>query len=335
MEGATDWNTMRFLSVAYKGKGKCGNNFGFKIDNHGRADRSSNYKNYYFNIYEGNSVSAKESKRISFYPDALVGSTSIYAENVINSYGGDEGSKLFAIDINDDAIKALYSEYVTSVDPKTSLKEYQFDPLLGINKVKADKSSYNASIDAIRINGFYIIDKDSLKDTELKTIHFDPVFSNKLAGGDDGEFDINWAGEPGYDSEGNQLTVTRDVMIDREFIKAFNGEIVREIKSKNRCPLDYACDANFSKDVKLALEQLAEDRRQDFRVYFDLGTNLMSRSAPLDVVSGYDNSLGNNSESGWLFSVDAYAGKIKDPYNKKVIDVINNRTMWRKEIWIV
>ena len=307
------WTTVRVMSVAYVGKGKCGDNISFRITNFPRADKTNAYKNYYFSIFENTTL--KEEYKVSFTPDAIVNSNSIYAENVINKFGSN-GSDQVIIDYNENFVPVMYAAYKSHIDPKTTLSEQEFDPFLGINKNLASvSSSYFASPDS-RITGYEIVD-----DADQGTVQLNTVFGIELKGGSDGAFDI-----------ANDATA-RTAAINKRYVEAFSGEIDRNILSKYRCPLDVAFDADYEyNEVKKALAALCSRRNEDFMVYFDLNTDITTRE------EGYLNAAGlDNYVNYWTMSIDAYYGKIKDPYNQKVITVtstynlsINLPYHWKK-----
>lgn len=298
------WSSMRFASFAYKGKGKCGNNIAIRIANHARADKSSKYKNYYFDVFEGTTL--KEEDRVTLYPDAVTGSTSLYVENKVNTSDGTDGSDLILCDFNEEALPTLFALYDANVKPNLAeeslsrnLTELNFDPILGIDPLKVKAKSWNADDSQIFIDNFQIIG-----DGAQNAIQFNDPLGIRLAEGNDGAFDTT--NDP----------VKRQQAIDAVYVKALTGEIDRAILSKYRVPLDYACDADFSYEVKEALAWLCTKRNEDFRAYFDLGTDLPTREAPIEDSKAYVDCI-----SHWTMSIDGYAGKVKDPYNKKVINV--------------
>jgi len=292
-----EWQVMHFMSFAYKGRGECGNNFSVRISNHSRADKTSKYKNYYIDIYEG--TKQVEQYRCTLHPDAIVGSTSLFMENVINTYGGSEGSNLIDMYVNTSVLDTIFTKYQQYIDKETALTTYTFDPILGISKEAAKPFTVTSAEGDVGITGYEI--------HSSSPFHFDDPYGIKLAGGTDGAFDMT--------------NPDRQAAIDAQFIEAFKGNIDRNILSKYRCPLDYACDADFSTKVKEALAGLVTGdpgagRTQDFRIYFDLGTDLQSRENVYNDTIPYDNIINT-----WTMSIDGYMGKIKDPYNKKVITV--------------
>lgn len=305
------WTTMRFMSVAYLGRGICGDNFSFRIVNHARADKTSAYKNYFFDVIEGTTI--KEEARVTLYPDALLGSKSMSIANVVNDDGSGEGSNIITINVNDEVLPTIWQLYLEHVVGKsaTTLSELTFDPILGINKSIASSVSTYGVVPSI--DGYEIV--ESVKPDVVSSISFGEDLGIKLSGGDDGAFSTT-------DSR-NSATVTeaekkRQAAIDAVLLKAYDltAPIDRKILSKYRCPLDFVLDANYSTEVKTALAAFTKKRAQDFRTYFDLGTDIDDLKAP------YDNSITYNSIiDTYTMSIDAYYGKIKDPYNKKVVTV--------------
>lgn len=294
-----DWTTMRFISAAYVGRGKCGNNYSIRISNNSRSDKTSGYKNYYINVFSGNQ--SINEKRVTLYPEAYNGADSLFIEDVMNTYYYTE-KDVIKVDVNPEVLTTLYSVYQREVEPGTVLTEEEFDPIIGIDKYleKAKNSSklYEATQD-IAIKDFEVIG-----DINLHTVQFNTSLGIKLNGGSDGAFDINTDPE------------IRRKAINERFIEAFNGEIDRNILSKYRIPLDYALDANFDTSVKLALAHFTETRKQDFRTYFDLNTNLTSLEDPVSDSQTYEGDINT-----WTMSIDGYYGKIKDPITKRVVKV--------------
>lgn len=294
-----EWTTMRFISAAYVGKGKCGNNFSIRISNNSRSDKTSGYKNYYINVFSG--TQSINEKRVTLYPEAYNGADSLFIEDVMNTYDYTE-KDVIKLDVNPEVLSTLYTVYQREVEPGTVLSEEEFDPIIGIDKylekAKGNSKAYYVTQD-IAIKSFEVIE-----DFNLHTVQFNTVLGIKLAGGSDGAFD------PNTDPE------IRQKAINERFIEAFNGEIDRNILSKYRIPLDYALDANFDTSVKLALAHFTGTRNQDFRTYFDLNTNLASLSDPVSDSQTYDEDI-----ETWTMSIDGYYGKIKDPVTKRVVKV--------------
>ena len=292
------WTEMRLFSFASKGKGKYGENYKIRFSNNYRSDRISGYKNYFLTEFKNN-TKANE-LRVCLSPDAIIASNSYFIENIIND--PTIGSTNVIVDVNEAVLSTLFTAYKSFIDPNTTLTADTFDPLLGINKNLAIASSTKwtdfEDADTYQIAGLEIID-----DETLGTIQLNSVVGFALTNGSDGAFAVGAAG--------------RDAAINARYVKAFKGEIDRNILSKNRCPLDVALDADYDfVTVKPALATLIEKRNEDLIGYFDLNTDLDTLASP------YENSVDLDLyTNNWTYEIDGYYGKIKDPFNYRIIKV--------------
>lgn len=305
------WTTVLFMSIAYLGRGTCGNNFSFNITNHSRADKTSAYKNYFIHVFEGST--AKEEARVTLYPEALVGSKSLFIENVVNDDGTGSGSNLIQLNVNQEVLPTIWQLYLEHVVGKntTSLTERTFDPILGVNKsIATGRSDYNV---VPAIPGYEIV--QSPDPSTVSSISFNTQYGTKLGNGSDGAFSST---DPMNTVNKTEWEEKRQKAIDQAFIKAFSttDPTDRKILSRYRCPLDFVLDAGFSTEVKTALAKFTTFRAQDFRTYFDFGTDIDSLTDPYTEAATYTDII-----SDYTMSIDAYYGKIQDPYNKKVIRV--------------
>lgn len=294
------WKEMRLFSVISKGRGTYGNKFRVRLSNNYRSDKVSAYKNYYFTLFENSTP--REQRRVCMYPDSRISGINYYLENIINDVN--TGSDSIMISVNDAALSILFNEYKTNVDPDTTLTEETFDPILGINKNLASSANYSSFADVTndvggdaRITNFNIV-----SDTELGTVELNSILGVSLDAGSDGVFAL---GSPG-----------REDAIVAAYEAAFNGEIDRNIQSKYRCPIDVALDANYPINVKIAMSKLNDIRKEDHITYYDLGLDISSLSDPYSISEELDMYA-----SHWTYAIDAYYGKIKDPYNLKIIEV--------------
>jgi hypothetical protein len=105
-------------------------------------------------------------------------------------------------------------------------------------------------------------------------------------------------------------------VVDNLYLLAFNGDIDPFIVSKNKFPTNYILDANYSNDVKLAMYQLAI-KREDCRVVIDVGINTRTKQAVL----AFSNNAVGMTANNWIATVEGYNGKIRDPFNNKVVNV--------------
>ena len=310
---ADGWTEQRFISVIAKGRGAYGNNLRFRISNNYRSDKISAYKNYYFTLFEN--TTAIDERRICIHPDAKAASNSLYLENVINDVYS--GSSDIIINVNDTVLDNVYAAYLQA-NPETNITKEAFDFILGIDKTKATSATSGSTMENFEF----------AEDSSADCVELNSVLGVPLMWGSDGSF------APGA-SDTSEATVNA---INTAFEKAFKGQYDRNILSKYRYPFDVALDANFPLEVKKAMVFLNETRHEDHITYFDLGTNIPSLNAPyttpeddeLDKYPLFNQTTLNDNFSGWTYSIDAYYGKIKDPYNLKIIEVTSTYNLAKK-----
>jgi hypothetical protein len=332
------WQQLPFIGATATGRGTYGNAYSFRISNHPRADKTTSYKNYYIRIFEG-TTTLEGSTRVTLQDDVIVNNESLFMEQVINGYGNDiTGSKHLHLRVNTDVEKVLYEYYTADgMYPNTDITEYAFDPILGIDRTLAfaKSSDYTAFSDVVSSDtgmpGYEIVNDEG-------STQFNTMTGIKLAGGSDGEFAST--------TDPDKMDARRKA-IRSAYYYAFTGDTNykydRDIKSKTKYPLDAVFDADFpigvtdddsnevyARSLKGALAQLVEDRNEDCFCFMDLGTDTQSmldekpgdttgfteREAAYDYASELDDYV-----NWWNYSIDAYYGKIRDPYNKKLITV--------------
>ena len=344
-----DWQQMPFMAIVSTGRGVYGNALGVRLSNHPRADKSNIYKNYYFRVFEG-STSIEGPTRVTLTEDAITGTQSFFMEEVVNGIANN-GARNVRININKSALPILYNAYMANAAPAgTSLTEASFDPILGINKIKAGSRSQNwekfaeATTADVAITNYEIVDYDRSDED----IQFNRTLGIPLSNGSDGAFALS--------------NPDRDKFIRAAYYDAFTGETDRDILSKTKFPLDAVFDAAFpfgylqsaadpnqpkyERSIKCALADLVDKRYEDCFCFLDLGTDKTSvtGSNEYDPNDGfiskeqaydYAEEL-NDSAKWWTYSIDAYYGKIRDPYNKKIITVsstynliVNYPKLWK------
>ena len=303
------WKEMRLFSVISKGRGTYGNKFRVRLSNNYRSDKVSAYKNYYFTLFE-NSTS-REQRRVCMYPDSRISGVNYYLENIVNDVN--TGSDSIMISVNDAALSILFNEYKTNVDPNTTLTEETFDPILGINKNLASSANYSSFADVTNDVGgdARIANYNIVSNAELGTVELNSILGVSLDAGSDGVFALG--------------SVGRDEAINAAYEAAFKGEIDRNVLSKYRCPIDVVLDANYPINVKIAMSTLNDTRKEDHITYYDLGLDISTLSDPYSISEELDMYA-----SHWTYAIDAYYGKIKDPYNLKIIEVTSTYNLARK-----
>ena len=311
------WKEIRVMSIAGLGKGKCGNALSVRIASNTRYDKTNDFKNYDLSIWE--SGSKIEEFRVCLSDNAIVSGKSYFISNVVNDDYSDNGSENVVIDYNEDLLPTIYDFYKEHINPNTALTENTFDPLLGIDKIKTNKVRGNSV--AVNIDGF------EFDTAEEGAIQLNTVTGTSLSAGNDGSF------AKGIDP------ATREKAIEKAFMAVFgmrldeHGAMVdcdytfEDILSKNRYPIDFFLDANYPVNVKCAICNWASIRNEDFEVYLDNGTSdtMISKSDAYTIPNMYDTYANH-----WIYSIDAYYGKQKDPYNYRIVELTSTYNLARK-----
>jgi hypothetical protein len=282
------YTEVKIFSVGYLGKGTWGNNIRVRISSYGTGDRENSYKNYNFEVYENDGgLLLKETFPIVFgSEDAIVDDVVLFSDSVINDPSS--GSSYIVLKTFVDGIEELVEAY-TDEFSETGLTVENFDFFLGVNRLT------NAAI------ADYVVDTTS-EVTGLVSIS--DLSGIALASGSDGDFSLQTASQ------------TRAAAFVTAYTNAFNGTTDPAIKSKNHFPVNLILDANYTNAVKILLATLAI-ARTDCAVILDCGTGITTKSSVATYVSTNLNSYVLNR----VQMIDAYAGKIRDPYSKKVVTV--------------
>jgi hypothetical protein len=106
-----------------------------------------------------------------------------------------------------------------------------------------------------------------------------------------------------------------------------------DILTKNKTEIDFFLDANYDFDTKLAIcDWVNRYRSEDFVVYLDAGVSdiLVSKVDAYTWVQAFDEATnGTYDKRYWYFSIDAYYGRIKDPFNSKIVEVTSTYNLAR------
>lgn len=311
------WNEIRFMSVSGLGKGKYGNGISIRIASNTRYDKTNDFKNYDLSVWE--SGTKIEEFRVCLYEQSIINGKSYYITNVVNDDYDGNGSENITIDVNEDLLPVVYAAYKEHINPNTYLTEESFDPLLGIDKVKTNKIRGNAV--GATIDGF------EFDETQDDAIQLNTVLGTSLSNGNDGSF---------------ARSVDPDVRkkaIETAYLAVFgmrvddNGNLIEstytfeDILSKNKYPIDFFLDANYTPNVKCAICNWAATRKEDFEVYLDNGTSetMISKVDSYSVPTTYDMYAKH-----WNIAIDTYYGKQKDPYNYKIVELTSTYNLAKK-----
>lgn len=285
------WKTVKLFSIAYKGKGKCGDNVRIRVTSNTASDKENDYKNYFFEEYinEDGASTKNNEFAVAFSEYAKYSGISLFADTVINGSAG--GSDLIEFVSYPDAFIELFNAYKECV-PDTILTSDTFDPLLGINKY-TKKAIENFEIDT----------------SSEGAIALNSLSGIPLAGGDDGDLDEN------IDPK------TRQETLNKLYLKAFEGSIDPLIASENKFPTTFIMDANFDIPTKIAIASLGS-KRNDCAVVLDCGLGITTKASIIPyVTTNLDNYVLERTHT-----IEAYAMKVTDPYSGRLVTVTS--TYW-------
>lgn len=282
---AEGYTAVKIFEMACRGRGEWGNNVRFTLSSYARGDRMSAYKNYTLSIYEieNATLTKKEEFTVGFDPAAVSSEgNTLYADYLV----GDpyENSQYISMKTNSNAIKELFAAYAT-VNPDTTLTAETFDPLTGME--------FGTSMTTIP---YLTIDT-----TSAGVISMSGASGIALMNGSDGAFAADAVG--------------RDAALADAYLKAYSGEIDRNVRSKKMFPTDIIMDANFPVETKIAIHELVTER-QDCMGIFDLGTDMNTFAGLMENLADVEPYLTSNREM-----VEGYRGKIQDPTTFKIVDV--------------
>ena len=282
------YTEVKIFSVAYLGRGSWGDNIRIRISSYGTGDKENSYKNYNFEVYENdNGLNLRETFQVVFgTEDASVNDVIIFSDSVVNdpSSGSSYVMLKTFVDGITEVVDAYNAEFTDSV-----LTVENFDLFLGVDKLT------KAAIENYEI--------DTTSETE-GLVAISDLAGISLTNGSDGDFSPNTAAN------------TRATAFETAYTNAFNGTTDPAIKSKNHFPVNLILDANYSVSVKILLATLGVSRT-DCIIGLDCGTGITTKGSVLTYLTTNLDAYVLNR----VHMIDAYAGKIKDPYSKKVITV--------------
>ena len=349
-EAPEGYTMVYLMAIASKGRGAYGNNLGIRISSDSRSDRENDYKNYYLQVYESDTLI--ESTHISFYDNAITDSETLFADSVIND--PETGSANIQIVTNPAGFVELANAYKTNVldklkdpelekyassiglsnlkdtsnpeDPWNVLKGYMaldasnFDYFLGINKFLQTK------VTVANRSAIYRYQVEPSGSAE-GVVALTDLTGVDMAGGTDGMFDaeanretdvttaINAAYEYAFDPDEIPMEKTEEYTAN-----GWVAAVDRSIYSKTRWPIDLILDANYDYTIKNAIASLCA-RRGDCMAGLDLCTGIETSSDILNRLIYIDSATSNRN-----CFVDAYQMKIRDPISKKIVEVTS--TYW-------
>lgn len=292
------FTAVKLLTVGCLGKGVYGKNLRFRITSDRTSDKDNDFKNYFFGVYDNtNGMIQKEQFNVVFNSDATYSNVSLFAEDVINDSAS--GSTQLKIASYDDGFKALYDAYKT-VNPDCTLTCAEFDPFFGLDK------NTRTALPNLDIKSDADADPAAAGETAISVSSTTGV---ALLGGSDGSLSAD--ADP----------TERQNALNNLYMNAYNGTLDPQIKSKNRFPTTFIMDANFTKDVKLAIANLAI-KRGDCMAMLDCGTGITTKAS----VKAYVDENFGSSVNNRVVCIEPYCMKVRDPYTSKAVTVTS--TYW-------
>lgn len=292
------FTSVKLLTVGCLGKGVYGKNLRFRITSDRTSDKDNDFKNYFFGVYDNtNGMIQKEQFNVVFNSDATYSNVSLFAEDVINDSAS--GSTQLKIASYDDGFKALYDAYKT-VNPDCTLTCAEFDPFFGLDK------NTRTALPNLDIKSDADADPAAAGETAISVSSTTGV---ALLGGSDGSL--------AADADPTE----RQNALNNLYMNAYNGTLDPQIKSKNRFPTTFIMDANFTKDVKLAIANLAI-KRGDCMAMLDCGTGITTKAS----VKAYVDENFGSSVNNRVVCIEPYCIKVRDPYTSKAVTVTS--TYW-------
>ena len=292
------FTSVKLLTVGCQGKGIYGKNLRFRITSDRTSDKDNDFKNYFFGVYDSsNGMIQKEQFNVVFNSDATYSNVSLFAEDVINdSISGSTQVKIASFDAG---FKALYDAYMIA-NPACTLSCVEFDPFFGLDK------NTRTALPNLTIVPDASASPAGAGETAIAVSSTEGV---ALLGGSDGSL----AAEADPQERAKAL--------NNLYLNAFNGTLDPQIKSKNRFPTTFIMDANFSKDVKLAIANLAV-KRGDCMAMLDCGTGITTKAS----VKPYVDETFGSSVSNRVITIEPYCMKVRDPFTSKAVTVTS--TYW-------
>ena len=302
---AEGFSEVKLFSVISKGRGVYGNSLSFRITNNTAMDKENDYKNYVLEVYENEStgLNYKGGYSVVFNEDALVNDESLFTDTVVND--PDTGSRKLDILTHIDGFNTIIDAY-NAQNPDSEFTAEDFDVILGIDKY-TKKSIEN-----------YVVDT-----TSDNTIALNSVGGIFLDNGTDGSLE--------FKADDKAAQEARETLLNKLYHEAFSGKTDPMIVSKNKFPTTVIFDANYDIPTKQQIAILAY-KRFDCVAILDVGTKCTTKQSVISYVrANFDGFVDK-----WVHCVDAYAGKIRDPFSKKVVTVTSTYDLIKMyiDLWI-
>jgi hypothetical protein len=279
-EDEAGYKTIPLLAVRCLGRGIYGDSLRMRLTGIVRKRTDIDFRSYRFellDIEEGNNV--VETFDGCLYNYAL-NSRSLLLSDVID--GETSYSSKVSMVINEEAVELIFNEFKKMFEDKgleCPVENYRlFDPIFGLHNNQTKIPNL-------------LIDKSE--------VAVDRIDGMPLMGGHDGSF----TGGVNLSSE----------LVENLYVKAFAGDLDRNILSSRRVPIKFVLDANYPLAVKRAIVNLAV-ARYDMFVYLDAG-----------IITTHDDALifGEDTvDMNYRIVSKGYQHyQIREPFNGKKVEV--------------
>ena len=294
-----DVTTIPLFKLVHNGAGKCGNDFGFTLENDFERDGDvTDGRRYKLTIYEkdvyGQSNQYGDPFYFSLNPDArLVEGTEVY-ENLQYVFTKKDTSgrerALICYPYIMDNYSTLSDILTEVIDEDTDV--LSIDPLGCMDE---DGNEYTVE------NGIV------LDETGTSTIGSDAIYY--LAGGSDGDLQL------GYEYTVDGVTTVVDAAKIESTKKSlldqfFRGQVDPAIFDERMIVSDILFDANYDFETKKVMLGKFRDIRPDIMVIADIGTGATNCTQAMNLVKGIQTSV--DGSAGYTAAVIVHAGYTTD-----------------------
>lgn len=288
-EGLTSTTFYPLFIVYYYGKGKGGNDFGFKIERDASRDKTlSDGRRYSITFTQTLSTGTVsdlygESFYFSFNPDAMFAEDSNVCEGLSSVYVNTDDigeEKPLQLIIYDDNYKLLTEALSEFKDPSETNNDIDF-----INCLFKNGNPY----------GRIILDESSI-DVANSIVTLD--------GGNDGDLDLGEVIDGELVTEA-KVAETKEQLLQKFFTCDIDDDIFDEVLTD----VDILPDCNYSMDIKKTILQTFHGYRPDIKVLMDAGISHSWRE-------GYNNAIQLlsfiNTEIDYMVSINPSCGTMID-----------------------
>ena len=333
------------------GRGKYGNNYRVRMNQELYYEKDYGIKYYNFEVISAESGLTKEAT----YVGTAITSPKYNNTTLINDILDDaeEGSVPVFVLVDENGMEDLYNAYVEwlaalVVDLEKELADAdKAETIEMLNNLIAEASNvpdidefdafFGRNVASVTTNSFVEFPVALTSDVEIEVggddeetymnnarytssniVAWDSITGAKLSGGSDGSFET--VGEAykkllGENSDGTNVEVTVDDVIEDCYRKAFSGEYDRRILTSKRIKATALWDANYPMSVKYTIADLAL-LRNDSLCYLDCGIMSSFGSTELaNLVERY------SVFDDYKISKNVHHYYVKEPTTKKRVPV--------------